>query len=113
MPYPLYKKKILQGFAGGEYQCAEKILNINVTIDGQYFNAELFVIDDNTTSYEVIIGLNILSNGRVIIENGNCQVYAIHTIKEKNGQYVDEVLVAPRTFEVGIRFLEELMVAIQ
>lgn len=80
--------KRLQGFAGGEYKCVEKTLNVNVIIDEQCFSAELFVVDDETTQYEVIIGLDILLNGRVIIENGNCQVYAIRDSEMQCGDNI-------------------------
>lgn len=74
-------EKLLKGFAGGEHKCVDKIKDIKVTIDEQCYVSEIYIVDDNTMTYEVIIGLDILSNGRVIIENGNCQVFGVNENK--------------------------------
>lgn len=58
-----------------------QMLKILITIDECEFKGELMVIDDEIMNYDAIIGTDILGKGRVVIENGRCEVAALDSNK--------------------------------
>ncbi|XP_049314068.1 uncharacterized protein LOC125778803 isoform X1 [Bactrocera dorsalis] len=73
--YTSCEEKLI-GFAGGELICKEKIL-VKIKFDEMVYEVELLIIDDSIMKYDALIGIDILSKGKVVIEGGKCSIMAI------------------------------------
>lgn len=62
-------KNTLHGFGGGEYICNLK-MTTTVKIDDSVLQEEFLIVDNDVMQYDVLIGRDILSKRRVIMENG-------------------------------------------
>lgn len=68
----------LDGFAGGQYVCKNKI-RVSLEIDETIFDVEMFIVNDDLLKENVYIGSDVVCrNGyKSIIENGEFQIHSI------------------------------------
>ncbi|GBN83209.1 hypothetical protein AVEN_15951-1 [Araneus ventricosus] len=75
----------------------------NIKIDDFKCNADIYVVENNVMSYDVIVGMNVLMQGETVInENGIVIKEKFHRIEEVDSLSVLPIDVAPNEVELNI-----------